>query len=130
MSLLLPFARVTEHEIEGISRDREVIEAYKNDPLVYKGKLTARLGAELVDRMDRVLENADKITLPLLILQGSADRVVDKEGASLLFEAAGTEDKTLKIYDGYYHELFNDLDFERVLDDLSAWLEARLKKGK
>jgi alpha-beta hydrolase superfamily lysophospholipase len=47
-----------------------------------------------------------------------------------LFEAAGTEDKTLKIYDGYYHELFNDLDFERVLDDLSAWLEARLKKGK
>ncbi len=128
LSFLLPFVRVTGHEIEGISRDREVVEAYKNDPLVYKGKLTARLGAELVDRMEYVLGNAGKITVPLLILQGGADRVVNKEGASLLFEAAGSEDKTLKIYDGYYHGLFNDLDFDQVLDDVSAWLETRLDK--
>lgn len=127
LSALLPTFRVTGLDGEGISRNKEVVEAYKNDPLVFKGKVTARLGAELIDWMDYVLENAGKITLPLLILQGSADRLVDKEGASLLYNAAGSADKTLKIYDGYYHELFNDIDFERVLDDVCAWLETRLK---
>lgn len=129
-SSLLPVIRVTGLDIEGISRNPEVIEAYKKDPLVFSGKMTARLGAEMIDTMEYVLRNASKITIPLLILQGGEDRVINKEGASLLFEAAGCEDKTLRMYDGYYHDLFNDLDFERVLDDISAWLEARFSRGE
>ena len=128
LSTLLPTLRVTGLDVEGISRNKEVVEAYKNDPLVYKGKVTARLGEKMLDRVDYVLEKAGNITLPLLILQGSADRLINKEGAVLLYNAAGSVDKTLKMYDGYYHELFNDLDFDRVLDDASAWLETRLEQ--
>lgn len=130
VSALLPAIRVTGLDIEGLSRDPEIVEAYKKDPHVYTGKVTARLGAEMLDTMGYVLGNASKITLPLLILQGNADRVVNADGAPLLYEEARAADKTLKLYGGHYHELFNDLDFERVLNDLSAWLEARLKKGK
>jgi len=66
---------------------------------------------------------AQKITLPILLLQGGADRLVDSSGAHILFEALQSDDKTLKIYEGLYHEIFNEPERHQVLADLEAWLE-------
>ncbi|MBW1817623.1 MAG: lysophospholipase [Deltaproteobacteria bacterium] len=126
LSALLPKAGLIALEAEGICRDPAVVEAYVNDPLVYTGKTTARLGAELLNAMQRIIVEAGRITLPLLIVQGGADRLVDPAGATMLFDKIGSADKEIKVYDDFYHEVFNEPEHERVLGDVEAWLEKRL----
>ncbi len=129
LSAIIPGAGVVQLDIEGISRDKAVIDAYINDPLVYKGKITARLGAQMLATMSKVTKQAAKIKLPIMILQGSDDKLVDPEGAKLLYDLAGSKDKTIKIYDGLFHEVFNEPEHKQVLDDVEAWIKAHLDKN-
>ena len=117
-------------EAEGVSRDPAVVQAYVNDPLVCRGKVTARLSAELVKAIRRVAAEATEITLPILILQGSADRLVDPKGAQMLYDAVNSVDRTIKIYDGLYHEVYNEPEHGQVLGDVKAWLETHLSRRK
>jgi len=126
ISVLMPKLGLIGLEAEGVSRDSVVVQAYVNDPLVCRGKVTSRLSAELVKAIRRVTGEAKKITLPILIVQGSADKLVDPKGAQTLYDAVGSVDKTIKIYDGLYHEVFNEPEHDRVLDDIRVWLEAHL----
>jgi alpha-beta hydrolase superfamily lysophospholipase len=105
-----------------LSHDKAVVEAYDNDPLVYRGKVTARLGAEMLGTMSKIEAQLPSITLPLLILQGSDDKLVNQDGAKMCYAKAGSKDKTLKIYDGFYHEVHNEPGNARVFADLEAWL--------
>ena len=126
-STLMPKLGMLALEADGVSRDPAVVQAYLNDPLVYTGKITARLAAELLKAMKRAEVDASKITLPILIAQGSEDRLVDPDGAQMLHDTVGSVDKTLKIYDGLYHEIFNEPEHQKVLGDVEAWLESRHK---
>ncbi|MBC8179460.1 MAG: lysophospholipase [Deltaproteobacteria bacterium] len=126
-STLMPKLGLLALEADGVSRDPEVVKAYINDPLVYTGKITARLAAELLKAMKSAAAGASKITLPILIAQGSEDRLVDPDGAQMLHDTVGSVDKTLKIYDGLYHEIFNEPEHHKVLGDVEAWLESRHK---
>ena len=123
ISVLMPKLGLIGLEAEGVSRDPAVVQAYVNDPLVCRGKVTARLSAELVKAIRRVAAEATKITLPILILQGSADRLVDPKGAQMLYNEVNSVDKTIKIYDGLYHEVYNEPEHGQVLGDVRAWLE-------
>ena len=111
---------------DGISRDPAVVQAYIDDPLVYTGKTSARLAAEMLKAMQRVSAQAARITLPILILQGSEDKLVDPKGAQMLYDKVGSADKTYKLYEGLYHEVHNEPEHDLVLDDVGAWLEAHL----
>jgi acylglycerol lipase len=126
-SVLMPKAGLLALKAEGVSRDPAVVEAYVNDPLVYTGKTTARLAAELLKVMQRVSAEASKITLPVLIIQGGADRLVDPSGAQMLYERVGSKDKTIKVYDGLYHEVFNEPEHPQVLSYVEGWLESHQK---
>ena len=97
-----------------------------NDPLVYTGKTTARLGAELLKAMQCVTDQAPKIRLLIMIVQGSDDKLVDPSGAQLLYDLVSSKDKTIKIYNGFYHEVFNEPEHEQVLNDVKTWIEAHL----
>lgn len=108
-----------------LSRDPAVVQAYVDDPLVYNGKTSARLAAEIVATMDVVSERMGSIDLPLLILQGGADRIVHPEGAQVFHAGINSDDKTLKVYDGWYHELFNEPERAVVLEEVLTWLEKR-----
>jgi alpha-beta hydrolase superfamily lysophospholipase len=131
LSMLLPRVGLIQLEAEGVSRDPAVVQAYINDPLVvYPGKMTARLGAELIKAMQRITAEAWKITLPILILQGSADRLVDPAGAQMLYDTVSSTDKTLKIYDGLYHEVFNEPEHGQILSDVEAWLKIHLEQNQ
>jgi acylglycerol lipase len=125
LSLLAPKTGILQLDAGNISRDSAVVEAYLSDPLVYKGKISARLSAELLKTMQHVTENASKIILPILILQGGADKLVDPAGAQLLYDTVGSTDKTMHIYDGLYHEVLNEPEHERVLRDVETWLQQR-----
>lgn len=126
LSKIAPKMGLLALDVNAISRDPEVVEAYANDPLVFHGKTPARLGAEVLSAMLRITAEADKITLPFIVVQGSEDQLVDPSGAEMLFDLASSEDKTLKIYDGLYHEVFNEPEHEMVLSDVENWLEAKL----
>ncbi len=126
LSALIPGIGILRLDARGVSRDPAVVAAYVNDPLVFTGKATARLGAEMLEAMQRITAEANRIRLPILILQGGADKLVDPAGARRLHHLVGSTDKTLKIYEGLYHEVYNEPEHEQVLRDLESWLETRL----
>ena len=126
LSIITPKAGLIQLDAEGVSRDPAVVDAYVNDPLVYTGKITARLGAELLKAMQYVTDQAPKIRLPIMIVQGSDDKLVDPSGAQLLYDLVSSKDKTIKIYNGFYHEVFNEPEHEQVLNDVKTWIEAHL----
>ncbi|OQY35580.1 MAG: alpha/beta hydrolase [Anaerolineaceae bacterium 4572_5.1] len=123
LSVLAPKMGLIQLEADGVSRDPEVVAAYVNDPLVTIGKYTTRLAAELLRAMKRVTTQASTIHLPLLLLQGSADTIVDPTGAQMLYDTVSSEDKTLKMYEGLYHEVFNEPERAQVLQDMEKWLD-------
>jgi alpha-beta hydrolase superfamily lysophospholipase len=122
VSLIMPRLGIIKLEEEAVSRDADVLAAYRNDPLVYHGKVTARLGAEMIKAMLRVEAEAFRITLPLLILQGTGDRLVPSAGAQMLYDRVSSPDKKLIFYEGFYHEVFNEPEHDRVLADVGKWL--------
>jgi len=126
LSIIIPKTGLIQLDSEGVSRDPAVIDAYVNDPLVCTGKVTARLGAELLKTMQGVTKQATKIKLPIMIVQGSDDKLVDPSGAQLLYDLVGSRDKTIKLYNGFYHEVFNEPEHEQVLNDVKTWIEAHL----
>lgn len=128
ISVLLPRTGLTAVDASLVSRDPAVVQAYVDDPLVYTGKSTARLGAELFRAIERVQAEAATITLPVLLVQGSADRLVDPTGAPMLYEKISSPDKTIKIYDGLYHEVLNEPERNVVLDDIAQWLAAHINQ--
>jgi alpha-beta hydrolase superfamily lysophospholipase len=80
----------------------------------------------LVRADERLHDNFEKITLPVLILHGTDDKATVCHGSEYFHEHAGSADKTLKIYQGHYHDLLNDIGKEGVLEDIVGWIEARL----
>jgi alpha-beta hydrolase superfamily lysophospholipase len=105
-----------------LSRDPAVVEAYKNDPLVYRGAPPAR--SAMAEMREKLPEMARRITLPILIMAGSASPLGDGPRGEALFAVVGSKDKTLKLYDGLLHEIFNEPEHPRVMADMEAWLEA------
>lgn len=124
LSTLAPKAGIISLDATGVSRDPEVVKAYINDPLVFHGKTSARLSAEMLRAMMRVTAESDKITLPFIVIQGSGDKLVDPGDGQLLYKKASSKDKTIKIYEGLYHEVHNEPERLDVFRDLGHWLKA------
>jgi len=126
LSLIIPKAGLYIIDAEAISQDKNVVNAYVRDPLVYRGKIRARLGVELIKAMGTLKRQISKIHMPILVMHGAADRLSDPKGSEVLYQEASSTDKTLNVYEGYYHEIFNEPGCEQVLADVEAWLKARI----
>jgi alpha-beta hydrolase superfamily lysophospholipase len=126
-SRLAPRAGVSSLDTSSISKDPAVVEAYVGDPLVYTGKISARLGAEILDAIEKTIPpRLPTLKLPILIMQGTEDRLSNPEGSSMIFERVSSSDKTLKRYDGLFHEIFNEPERATVFADMRKWLAAHL----
>ncbi|MFU8827285.1 MAG: lysophospholipase [Brevefilum sp.] len=126
LSIIAPKVGLIGLDPSGVSRDPEVVQSYIDDPLVYLGKTTARLSAEMLQAMMTVSEKIAQITAPLLIVHGSDDQLVNPKASQLLYERASSTDKTLKVYDGLAHEVFNEPEHQEVLSNVADWLDAHL----
>jgi len=126
LSVLLPKMGTTVLDASAISQDKAVVDAYVNDPLVYRGKVRARLGAELIKTWKKLPYLMPDIKLPILIMHGTADRLSNPEGSRMLYERVSSTDKTLKLYEGFYHEIMNEPGREQVLGDMETWLSKHL----
>lgn len=126
LSRIMPRMGMIKLDAAAISRDSQVVAEYEHDSLVYRGRVSARLASEILDAMERVSSEAGRITTPILIMQGGDDRLVAPDGATMLHEKAASEDSTLKVYDGLYHEIFNEPERDQVFNDMEEWISKRL----
>lgn len=126
LSALTPRLGVVGIDSVLISRDPAVVGAYDSDPLVFHGKLPARTVSELERAVSSLPPSVHTITVPTLIMYGSADRLCPPAGSLMLHDRIGAEDRTLRVYDGLYHEILNEPERESVLHDMCAWLTTRL----
>jgi acylglycerol lipase len=125
LSALTPGLGVYAIDSSAISRDPDVVRAYDEDPLVFHRKLPARSVAELTVAVGRFPDEVPTLRLPLLVMHGGADRITTLAGSRMVHERASSGDKTLEIYDGLYHEIFNEPEKERVISQVVDWLDAR-----
>lgn len=108
-----------------ICRDQAVVDAYTSDPLVHD-KTSARMAIETFRAQAYILSHAHEIRLSLLMMYGTEDRVVSPVAGKEAFEQISSSDKTWREYEGYYHEIFNEVERERPLRDMINWMDARL----
>jgi acylglycerol lipase len=126
LGVVTPGLPVQALDFNAISRDPEVVDAYNNDPLVYHGKVPAGIGRALLLVGETMQQRAPALTAPLLVVHGTDDRLVPLEGSRRLVKCVGSADVALKEYPGLYHEVFNEPEQGKVLDDVVAWINLRL----
>ncbi len=126
LAAVFPNVPMRHLEMAGISRDPKVLEENRRDPLVYHGGIPAATGLALVRAVKFVQDHIDKFELPVLLLHGTADRMVTPDASQYLYEKLPPIDKTLKLYDGLYHEIFNEPERDEIIADVREWLDAHL----
>lgn len=107
-----------------VSKDPAVVQAYRDDPLVFHGTPPASRRTAMSELGKAMPGRIRAITLPVLIMAGSASPLGDGKGSQLAYEQVSSEDKTLKLYDGLMHEIFNEPERDFVFADMLAWLES------
>ncbi len=126
LSHLAPHWHVLDLKTEDFSRDPAAVQAMLDDPLIAGEVQPTLTVAELVRADERLKEEFPLMTLPVLIMHGTADKVTKPGGSQLFFDTVGSTDKTLKLYEGHAHDLLNDLGREQVMADIRQWIGARL----
>ena len=127
VSYVAPHAHVFKLKNEDFSRDPAVVAALNADPLIANESQPTETMAEMT-RADELLKKSfGQFTLPLLILHGTADKVTKPSGSKEFYEKAGSSDKTLKLYEGYFHDPLADIGKQQVMADIQAWIDAHIR---
>jgi len=122
---IAPNLPTIELDGDAISRVPAVRADYDADPLNYRGKVTTGTARELSVAMKAAMEQAGRITVPVLIMHGSDDTLADPAGSVRFSSAVGSSDRTVSIWPGCYHELHNEPEADDVLTTIIDWIDAR-----
>ncbi|MEP7039573.1 MAG: alpha/beta hydrolase, partial [Acidobacteriota bacterium] len=126
LSYIAPHFHSIKLKNEDFSRDPKVVEQMNNDPLIKDEAQPIETMAELVRADERLRKEFPLIKLPLLILHGTADKAAKPGGSQFFYDTAGSKDKTLKLYEGHFHDLLHDIDHETVMTDISHWIDEHI----
>ena len=122
LSTVAPNTGVWRIDASRVSRDPKTVQAYMADPLVHHGAVPARTVVELLDAMGGFLFQAPKLRLPTLVLHGTRDALVPVEATRPVYQALDAQRRTIKYYEGLFHEVFNEPERAQVIADLLHWL--------
>lgn len=125
-SHIAPHFHVLKLKMEDFSRDPDWVAQLNADPLTKDEVQPVATVAALARAGERFEREFGRITLPLLIMHGTADKATRPDGSEQFYREAGSADKELKLYEGYFHDLLNDLGRDRIVADIAAWIDARL----
>lgn len=129
IGLLLPHLHVFSLNNADFSRDPEHVARMNDDPLIHKESQPAETARVLLLAAEGLKKKMPGIHVPVLIIHGTEDKATRPEGSKYFFEHVGSPDKTLKLYEGHFHDLLADLDKEIVMNDLLKWIDERIPKG-
>jgi len=124
---LLPWKLIKNVDIKNelsdvLSHDPEVSVKYMADPFVNKKNKLNLLGEVFIKGVKYVRKNIKELTTPIFYMHGGDDRIVDHKFSEWAYENISSTDKEIKIYDGMYHEIFNEVEKEMTLNDAKEWL--------
>ncbi|CAN6174229.1 unnamed protein product [Urochloa humidicola] len=127
-SVLTPKYRVSALHKRGppVSRDPEALKTKYSDPLVYTGPIRVRTGNEILRISSYLQRNLSRVTVPFLVLHGTADTITDPRASQRLYHASMSTNKSIKLYDGYLHDLLFEPERDDIANDIINWLSARL----
>ena len=125
LARVTPRLRRAVVDIATISRDEAVVTDYRTDALVHQGHPTIALSLALAEQMTLLPARVRDLRLPLLVQHGTDDRICPPDGSRTLETAVGTDDLTVRWYDGFWHEIYHEPERERPLADLREWLDRR-----
>ncbi|MBN2047699.1 MAG: lysophospholipase [Anaerolineaceae bacterium] len=120
---VLPKMKTIKLDGTAVSRDPEVVAKYDSDPLNYRGGVPARTASQMNRAVNYVNAHFEAFTLPVLVLYGTKDRLVNSAGSEAFFQRAKSDNKMLKPYEGLYHEIMNEPEKEMVWSDILNWIE-------
>ena len=123
---ILPKLKTEPLDKATLTRSEEVLDKYMKDPLVYTSGTRARTGAEVLGAIKKIQSKFEQLTLPYLGMHGTGEKLADPEGTKELYDRAQTDDKTLKLYEGLYHELVNEPEQKEVIKDMLQWMSERI----
>jgi alpha-beta hydrolase superfamily lysophospholipase len=126
ISRVVPHAPVFKLKNKDFTRDPGALATLDADPLIANEIEPAQTVAELARADEHLEREFPRITLPLLILHGTGDRATEPNGSRYFLEQARSSDKTLRLYEGHYHDLLNDVGKESVLADIRGWIGAHV----
>lgn len=129
-SHIAPHAHVLRLKMEDFSRDPDWVSELEADPLTDNEVQPVATVAAFARAGERFEREFPRITLPVFILHGTADKATRPDGSQQFFDEAGSTDKTLRLYEGHYHDLLNDFGKEDVINDIVDWIDARLGAGE
>ena len=123
---IAPHLHVYTLKNENFSRDPLFVDSMNNDPLIKDESEPTQTATVMIDAARRLHREFPFIQLPVLILHGTEDKATNPSGSQFFYDNAGSTDKTLKLYEGHYHDLLNDVDKEVVMADINGWIDARV----
>ena len=126
LAKISPKIKTVKLDPKNISRSKETVEAYKNDPLIYHDGGKAGLAVALLDGIKSQQKKFSQFNYPFLIMHGEADKITNPAGSKKLYKEASSTDKSLKIWEGAYHEIFNEINKEDVINEAVLWLTDRI----
>ena len=126
ISHIAPRLPVLKLKNEDFSRDPKAVEGLNSDPLTAHEVQPAITVAALVRADERLRDEFPRITLPVLIMHGTEDKATVCQGSKFFYDTVGSKDKTMKLYEGHYHDLLNDYGKEGVIADMKAWIGERV----
>lgn len=126
ISKIFPSAGIIPVDASLVSRDPDVVNAYEKDPLINSNKLSAKLLVEFLSTMNDVKQRARVIELPVMMMHGTADKLTAPAGSQWLHDNIQSQDKTLRLYEGLFHEIFNEPEAEKIYQEVVEWLDDRI----
>lgn len=128
VSFLMPRYQFSAANKQGmpVSRDPEALVAKYSDPLVYTGSIRVRTGYEILRIASYLQQNLNRLTVPFLVLHGTADTVTDPGASEKLYQEASSIDKTIKLFEGFLHDLLFEPEREAIVSDIIEWLKSRV----
>jgi acylglycerol lipase len=110
-----------------VSRDPAVVKAYAEDPLVFHKPIPAGTVAEFIRHVESLPNDVPQITLPTLLMYGTADKLAAPSGSVMVSQRIGSKQIQTTPYEGLYHEILNEPEQNAVLDEIAGWLARQLE---
>lgn len=126
VSHIVPHVHVFSLNNNDFSRDPAHVERMNTDPLIAKESQPAETASEMLKAAARLKENMPNFNVPVFIIHGTEDKATRPAGSQYFYDHAGSADKTLKLYEGHFHDLLADLDKELVMADIQNWIDERI----
>ena len=112
-------------DVNALSRDAAVVKAYQDDVLVHD-QISAKHVVDMLGNGEKLFARANEWSLPLLLMHGTEDHITSVDASKTFAEKAGSK-VTFVPWEGYYHEIHNDIGKEKVIEKMVTWLDEQVE---